>query len=115
MYDYVVKRNSFLPREEYVVNSTGEHEGSFSVPPLPPRTPAPLLPPPPTTSRHSEALLPFPSTPSTISLLSPVSQAGLAIKNPPKKPTQKNLPKKPTKNVFFSFLIFYENDTNFSL
>jgi hypothetical protein len=33
-----------------------------------------------------------------------------------KKPTQKNL-KKPTKNVFFGvlkFLIFYENNTNFS-
>ncbi len=46
---------------------------------------------------------------------------GLALKNPPKK-TQKN-PKKPTlKNplkwvflVFFKFLIFYENNTNFSL
>jgi hypothetical protein len=42
-------------------------------------------------------------------------------KNPPKK-TQKNPPKKPTKNVFFgffwvflNFLIFYENNTNFSL
>jgi hypothetical protein len=39
--------------------------------------------------------------------------AGLAIKTPPKKN-----PKKPTKNgffVFFKFLIFYENNTNFSL
>jgi hypothetical protein len=36
-------------------------------------------------------------------------QAGLAIKNPPKKPT---------KNVFWGFLkflIFYESNTNFSL
>jgi hypothetical protein len=32
-------------------------------------------------------------------------QAGLAIKNPPKKP-QKNHLKKPTINVFFFFLIF---------
>jgi hypothetical protein len=54
--------------------------------------------------------------------------SGLAIKNPPKKPTQKthpkNPPKKPTqknpkkppkkttKNVL-AFLIFYENNTNF--
>jgi hypothetical protein len=39
--------------------------------------------------------------------------AGLAIKNHPKK-----TPKKPTKNGFFGFfkfLIFYENNTNFSL
>jgi hypothetical protein len=53
-------------------------------------------------------------------------QAGLAIKNPPKKthpkkPNQKNQKKKhkkTTKNVFlgfFKFLIFYENNTNFSL
>jgi hypothetical protein len=43
-------------------------------------------------------------------------QAGLAIKNTPKK-TQKNNLKK-TKNVFFGFfkfLIFYENNTYFSL
>jgi hypothetical protein len=42
--------------------------------------------------------------------------AWLALKNPPKKP--KKPPKKPTKNVFFwfffNFLIFYENNTNFS-
>jgi hypothetical protein len=44
--------------------------------------------------------------------------AGLALKNPPKK----THPKKPTKNGFFwvflgffKFLIFYENNTNFSL
>ncbi len=42
-------------------------------------------------------------------------------KKPPKKPP-KNQPKKPTKNVFFcffgvfvKFLIFYGNNTNFSL
>jgi hypothetical protein len=38
-------------------------------------------------------------------------------KNPPKK-TQKNPPKKTTKTVFFGFfkfLIFYGNNTNFSL
>jgi DnaJ-class molecular chaperone len=46
-------------------------------------------------------------------------QAGLAIKNPPKKTKKKHF-KKPTKNVFFcffcffKFLIFYENNTNFS-
>jgi hypothetical protein len=42
----------------------------------------------------------------------------LTQKNPPKKPTQKNPPKKTSKNVFFgffNFLIFYENNTNFSL
>ncbi len=43
-------------------------------------------------------------------VLEDVLGAGLAIKNPPKKPT---------KNVFFwfffNFLIFYENNTNFSL
>ncbi len=55
-----------------------------------------------------------------------VLQAGLAIKNPPKKTTQKNPKKttwknhlkKPTKNVFFlvflKFLFFYVNNTNFS-
>jgi hypothetical protein len=31
------------------------------------------------------------------------SQAGLAIKNPPKKTHPKNPPKKPTKNVFCGF------------
>jgi hypothetical protein len=47
-------------------------------------------------------------------------QAGLAIKKLPKKPTQKDHLKKPL-NVFFSFLffflflIFYENNRNFSL
>jgi hypothetical protein len=57
--------------------------------------------------------------------------AGLAIKTHPKKPTQKNPKKnhpkkpkkthlkKPTKNCFFlgffKFLIFYENNTKFSL
>jgi hypothetical protein len=40
-----------------------------------------------------------------------VQQAGLAIKNPPKK----NHLKKPTKNVFFLILNFYGNNTNFSL
>jgi hypothetical protein len=35
-------------------------------------------------------------------------QAGLAIKNPPKKTTQKT-------RFFINFLIFYENNTNFSL
>ena len=38
-------------------------------------------------------------------------------KNPPKKPPKNHL-KKPTKNGFFGFfkfLIFYENNTNFSL
>ncbi len=51
-----------------------------------------------------------------------VVQAGLALKNPPKKPTQKTHLKKPTKNVFFggvlvflNFSFFYENNTNFSL
>jgi hypothetical protein len=42
---------------------------------------------------------------------------GLAIKNPPKK-TPKNPPKKTHRSVFlgfFKFLIFYENNTNFSL
>jgi len=46
------------------------------------------------------------------------TQAGLAIKNPPRKTHLK----KPTKNCFFGifwgfvkFLIFYENNTNFSL
>jgi hypothetical protein len=41
---------------------------------------------------------------------------GLALKNPPKKP--KKPPKNPTKNVFLGFLkflIFYVNNTNFSL
>jgi len=42
-------------------------------------------------------------------------EPGLAIKNPPKKTHLK----KPTKNVFLwgflKFLIFYENNTNFSL
>jgi hypothetical protein len=54
-------------------------------------------------------------------------EAGLAIKNPPKKDypkkkppkkTHKKTTKKSTKNVFFrffKFLIFYENNTNFSL
>ncbi len=44
-------------------------------------------------------------------------QAGLAIKNPPKKPRKTHL-KKTTENGFlgfFKFLIFYENNTNFSL
>jgi hypothetical protein len=48
--------------------------------------------------------------------------AGLAIKNPPKKPhpkkPKKKTHKKPTKNGFLGFLkflIFYENNTNFSL
>jgi hypothetical protein len=47
--------------------------------------------------------------------------AGSAIKKPTQK-NPKNPPKKPTKNVFFlvflgffKFLIFYENNTNFSL
>jgi hypothetical protein len=41
--------------------------------------------------------------------------AGLAIKNPPKKSTQKTHLKKPIKNNFFVlFLIFfYENNSNF--
>jgi hypothetical protein len=54
------------------------------------------------------------------------SKTGLALKNPPKKThpkkPKKTHPKKPTKNVFFlgflsffKFLIFYENNTNFSL
>jgi hypothetical protein len=51
-------------------------------------------------------------------LCSRYSQAGLALKNPPKK-TQKTHLKKPTKNVFFfgffKFINFYENNTNFSL
>ncbi len=47
-------------------------------------------------------------------------KAGLAIKQPTQKnPTKKTHLKKPTKNVFFfwffKFLIFYENNTNFSL
>jgi hypothetical protein len=53
-------------------------------------------------------------------------QAGLAIKDPPKKthpkkPTQKTHLKNPTKMCFlvlfgfFKFSIFYENNTNFSL
>jgi hypothetical protein len=36
----------------------------------------------------------------------PKNKSGLALKNPPKKPTQKNPKnpaKKPTKNVFFFF------------
>jgi hypothetical protein len=45
-------------------------------------------------------------------------KSGLALKNPPKK-TRKNPPKKPTKSGFFlgffKFLIFYENNKNFSL
>jgi hypothetical protein len=49
--------------------------------------------------------------------------SGLALKNPPKKTHQKKPKKthlkKPTKNVFFGVflktLIFYENNTNFSL
>jgi hypothetical protein len=43
-------------------------------------------------------------------------QPGLAIKNPPKK-NQKTHPKKPLKMGFsyFKFLIFYKNNTNFSL
>jgi hypothetical protein len=44
-------------------------------------------------------------------------QAGLAIKNPPKK-TKKTHLKKTTKNVFLGclkFLFFFENNTNFSL
>jgi hypothetical protein len=52
-----------------------------------------------------------------------VVQAGLAIKpTHPKNTPKKNHLKKPTKNVFlgfifgfFKFLIFYENNTNFSL
>jgi hypothetical protein len=43
--------------------------------------------------------------------------AGLAIRNPPKK-NHKKPSKKTTKNGFFGFfkfLIFYENNTNFSL
>ncbi len=51
--------------------------------------------------------------------LEPALQAGLAIKNPPKKThPKKNPPKKPLKMFFFGFikfLIFYENNTNFSL
>jgi hypothetical protein len=39
-----------------------------------------------------------------------VLQAGLAIKNPPKK---KKTPKKPTKTGFFSFFFLYGNNTNF--
>jgi hypothetical protein len=45
-------------------------------------------------------------------------KAGLAIENPPKKPTQKTHPKNPLKMLFWVFLnllIFYENNTNFSL
>jgi hypothetical protein len=42
------------------------------------------------------------ATKETIPLLRFVSQAGLAIKNPPKKPQKTHL-KKPTKNVFFLF------------
>jgi hypothetical protein len=38
-------------------------------------------------------------------------RSGLALKNPPKK----THPKKPTKSGFFKFLIFYENNKNFSL
>jgi hypothetical protein len=50
--------------------------------------------------------------------IDPVWQAGLAIKNSPKKnPPKKTHLKKPTKNVFFGFffkfLIFYEKNTNF--
>jgi hypothetical protein len=44
-----------------------------------------------------------------VSFLVKHHKAGLAIKNPPKKPT---------KNVFWGFLkflIFYESNTNFSL
>jgi hypothetical protein len=35
----------------------------------------------------------------------PKLKAGLAIKNPPKEPTQKTHLKKPTKSVFFVFLL----------
>ncbi len=48
-------------------------------------------------------------------VLDPLLEAGLPIKNPPKKTHLI----KPTENVFlgflFLFLIFYENNTNFSL
>jgi hypothetical protein len=59
--------------------------------------------------------------------LAPLDQAGLPIKNPPKKPTQKTHPKNPPKNTqktplgmgffgfVFNFNFFYENNTNFSL
>jgi hypothetical protein len=49
--------------------------------------------------------------------IDPVWQAGLAIKNPPKKnPPKKTHLKKTTKNVFwvfFKLLILYENNTKF--
>jgi hypothetical protein len=47
----------------------------------------------------------------------PGLQAGLAIKTHPEKPQKKHL-KNPLKMGFlgfFKFLIFYENNTNFSL
>jgi hypothetical protein len=50
-------------------------------------------------------------------LIVPV-EAGLAIKNPPKNPPKKTHLKNPTNNFlggFFKLLIFYENNTNFSL
>jgi hypothetical protein len=52
----------------------------------------------------------------------PPYQLGLALKNPPKKTHPKNPKKRTQKNPlkmfffgFFKFLIFYENNTNFSL
>ncbi len=44
----------------------------------------------------------------------PVFEAGLAIKNPPKK-THLKTPNKNVLFLLFLFLIFYENNTNFSL
>jgi hypothetical protein len=51
--------------------------------------------------------------------LAALDQAGLPIKNPPKKPTQKKpTQKNPLKMGFlgfFKFIFFYKNNTNFSL
>ena len=51
---YDTYRNKLFSREcdeiclsgAYMTTTTGEHDGSFIAPPLPPRTPAPILPPP---------------------------------------------------------------------
>jgi hypothetical protein len=75
---------TILCREELLA-STGDHDGSYSVPPLPPRTPAPQLPLPPRYTQHASPL-PGSDTahlfaPSSAALadLSPLTQASASL------------------------------------
>jgi len=56
-----------LVYDEVCVMSTGEHDGSFIAPPLPPRTPAPILPPSRTPAASADITTAGPSPLSNMS------------------------------------------------